>query len=105
MRNSHPEYAAIGLCVLPAVVTAIWLRAFRLQLEAQEFVYTSIRTGTKRVNYGEIVNLEASGPAPKTGNILRSRLQLVSDRYLSINWKVFPREAALAFKARVGSGV
>jgi hypothetical protein len=105
LKRGEIQLTAVLLCLLPALLFAFWLRGFALELHTDSFLYRS-RFGRMRAGlYRDIASLRVSTTSPVTGNPLRGTLRLGSGATISINWRVFPREALNAFSQRVRDAV
>lgn len=105
LKRGEVQLTAILVCLLPALLFAFWLRGFALELHTDSFLYRSRFGGMKAALYRDIADLVASAAAPVTGNPLRGKLRLSSGATVSINWKVFPREALIALSRRVRAAI
>ncbi len=105
LKRGEVQLTAVLVCLLPALMFAFWLCGFALELHTDSFLYRS-RFGRMRAGlYRDIAGLMVSTASPVTGNPLRGNLRLSSGATVSINWKVFPREALNALSQRVRAAV
>jgi hypothetical protein len=101
LKRGEVQLTAVLVCLLPALLFAFWLRGFVLELHSDSFLYRSRFRGMRAGLYRDIAGLLVSTASPVTGNPLRGKLRLSSGATVSINWKVFPREALNALLQRV----
>ena len=105
VRAGRMEYSAIAICLVSAATFAIWLSAFRLELFPQSFTYHSLFGGTRSVPYSDVLEAQDVVVGPVSRLPLRGLLLLSTGSRVTINWKVFPREAVRAFTEARNAGV
>ena len=105
VMHGEVQLTAILLCLLPALLFAFWLRGFALELHTESLLYRSRFGGRRAALYRDIATLTVSAVSPVTGNPLRGHLRLSTGAPISINWKVFPREALDALSQRIRAAV
>jgi hypothetical protein len=105
LKRGEVQLTAILVCLLPALLFAFWLRGFALELHADSFLYRSRFGGMRAALYRDIAALTVSAASPVTGDSLRGHMRLSAGAPISINWKVFPREALDALSQRVRAAV
>jgi hypothetical protein len=105
LKRGEVQLTAILVCLLPALLFAFWLRGFSLELHTDSFLYRSRFGGMRAALYRDIAALTVAAASPVTENPLRGHLRLNAGAAISINWKVFPREAFDALSQRVRAAV
>ena len=100
IHTGRPQYVAIVISLVPAVLFGFWLWQFRLDFVSDGVVYRSLFAGRRFVPYCDVIGESFISRglflAPN-----RSKLKLRSGEELEINWKVFPIEASKLFHAHM----